>query len=222
MFSLAEKWGLRADAFNPCRHVEKYRERKLERFLSNDELARLGEVLLEAERTQTELPSVIAAIKLLLLTGCRLSEILNLRWDEVDVENQCLRLRESKTGAKIVYLPRYAMEVLSEIERKDNNPFVIVGAKVGARLVNLQKPWRRIRSKVGLQDVRIHDLRHSFASAAAASGLSLPIIGALLGHSQPQTTQRYAHLAGDPLREAVNITAGRLAALVKGEGRSVG
>jgi integrase len=211
MFNLAEQWGLRPDNSNPCRHVEKYKERKIERFLSNEELARLGEVLAEAERTQTEMPSVIAALRLLLFTGCRLSEILTLRWDEVDLENQCLRLRESKTGAKVVYLPSAAIEVLSVIEQQDNNPFVIVGAKRGSHLVNLQKPWRRIRANAGLEDVRIHDLRHSFASVAAASGLSLPIIGALLGHTQPQTTQRYAHLVGDPLREAVDLIGSRIA-----------
>jgi integrase len=211
MFNLAEKWGLRPDGSNPCRHVEKFKERKIERFLSNEELARLGEVLAEAELTQTEMPSVIAALRLLLFTGCRLSEILTLSWDEVDLENQCLRLRESKTGAKVIYLPPPAIEVLSAIERKDDNPFVIMGAKRRSHLVNLQKPWRRIRQLAGLEDVRIHDLRHSFASVAAASGLSLPIIGALLGHTQPQTTQRYAHLAADPLRQAADQIAGKIA-----------
>jgi len=211
MFNLAEKWGLRSDGSNPCRHVEKYRERKIERFLSNKELARLGEVLAEAERTQTEMPSVIAALRLLLFTGCRLSEILTLHWDEVDLENQCLRLRESKTGAKVVYLPPPAIEVLSTIERQDDNPFVIMGAKRASHLVNLQKPWRRIRAKASLEDVRIHDLRHSFASVAAASGLSLPIIGALLGHNQPATTARYAHLAADPMKQAAATTGGQIA-----------
>jgi integrase len=211
MFNLAEKWGLRSDGSNPCRHVEKYKERKIERFLSNEELAQLGEVLNEAERTQTEMPSAISAIRLLLFTGCRLSEILTLQWDEVDTDNHCLRLRESKTGAKVVFLPPSAVEVLNAIERQDDNPHVIVGAKHGSHLVNLQKPWRRIRAKAGLEDVRIHDLRHSFASMAAASGLSLPMIGALLGHTQPQTTQRYAHLAADPMKEAAAVTGSRIA-----------
>jgi len=217
MFNLAEKWGLRPDGSNPCRHVEKYKERKVERFLSNDELSRLGEALNEAERTQTEMPSVIAAIRLLLFTGCRLSEILTVQWDEVDLEKQCLRLRESKTGAKIVYLPPPALEVLEDIERQEDNPFVIVGAKPGSHLVNLQKPWRRIRAKADLDDVRIHDLRHSFASVAASSGLSLPMIGALLGHTQPQTTQRYAHLANDPVKAANERVGTALAGMMKGE-----
>ncbi len=222
MFNLAEKWSLRPDGSNPCRHIEKYKERKIERFLSSDELARLGEVLNEVERTRTEMPSVIPAIRLLLFTGCRLSEILTLQWDDVDLENQCLRLRESKTGAKVVYLPPAAIEVLEEIERHENNPYVIAGAKPGSHLVNLQKPWQRIRAMADLDDVRIHDLRHSFASVAVASGLSLPMIGALLGHTQPQTTQRYAHLAADPLRQATNMIGKRIAAAIMGDdgGRS--
>jgi integrase len=199
MFNLAEKWGLRADGTNPCRHVEKYRERKVERFLSGEELARLGEVLAEAGRTGSELPSVIAAIRLLLLTGCRLNEILTLRWADVDFGQRALRIRESKTGAKTVYLSDPALEVLQSIKRAPGNPHVIVGEKSGSHIVNLRKPWYRLRAEAGLSDVRIHDLRHTYASYAAASGLSLPIIGALLGHTQPQTTARYAHLANVPL-----------------------
>lgn len=211
MFNLAEKWGLRPDGSNPCRHVERYRERKLERFLSNAELARLGAVLNEAERTRTESPSAIAAVRLLLFTGCRLSEILTLCWQHVDLEQGVLRLPESKTGAKVVYLPPAALEVLQGIDRVEGNSYVVVGAKPGAHLVNLTKPWHRIRAKAGLDDVRIHDLRHSFASMAAAGGLSLPIIGALLGHTQAATTQRYAHLAANPLKQASELTGKRIA-----------
>jgi integrase len=216
MLNLAEKWGLRLDGTNPCRHVEKYPERKLERFLTADELARLGETLLQAEQTRTELPSALAALRLLLFTGCRLSEILTLRWDYVDLDAKCLRLPDSKTGAKTVYLSEPALEVLNSIERTSGNPFVIAGARPSSHLINLRKPWGRIRAKADLPDVRIHDLRHSFASVAVAGGLSLPTIGALLGHSQPATTHRYAHLAGDPLREATNLIGRRLAtALLK-------
>lgn len=212
MFNLAEKWGLRPDGSNPCRHVEKYKERRMERFLSNDELARLGEVLAEVECTGTELPSAIAAIRLLLFTGCRRSEVLTLKWEHVDFERHCLRLPESKTGAKTVYLSPPALEVLTGMERQEGNPYVIRGAKPGSHLVNLTKPWHRIRAKAGLDDVRIHDLRHSFASVAVAGGLSLPLIGALLGHTQPQTTARYAHLAADPLRQATELVGRRIAA----------
>jgi integrase len=211
MFTLAEKWGLRPDGTNPCRHVERNPERKLERFLSETELARLAEVLVEAERTRTELPSALAAIRLLLFTGARLSEILTLKWEHVDMEGKCLHIPDSKTGAKTIYLPPTGLEVLDSLEQHKDNPYVIVGAKHGSHLVNLRKPWGRIRGRAKLDDVRIHDLRHSFASMAVAGGLSLPMIGALLGHTQPTTTQRYAHLAGDPLQQAVNIAGGRIA-----------
>ena len=220
MFNLAEKWGLRPDVSNPCRHLEKYRERKLERFLSEAELARLGDVLNEAERFGSERPSVIAAIRLLIFTGCRLSEILTLRWEYVDFERQVLRLPESKTGQKVVPLNAPARELLTGMTR-DPSGWVIPGAKIGAHLVNLEKPWRRIRAKAGLDDVRLHDLRHSFASFGAASGLSLPIIGALLGHTQAATTKRYAHLADDPLRQASEAVGQRIAAAMKGESGEV-
>ncbi len=212
MFTLAEKWELRPDGTNPCRHVDRNPERKLERFLSEAELARLAETLAEAERTRTEMPSVLAAIRILLFTGARLSEILTLGWEHVDMEGQCLRLPDSKTGAKVVYLPPAALEILADLDRSDDNPYVITGAKKGSHLVNLRKPWGRIRAKAGLDDVRIHDLRHSFASMAVAGGLTLPVIGALLGHTQPATTARYAHLADDPLKQAANLTGARIAA----------
>jgi integrase len=215
MFNLAEIWGLRPDGSNPCRHVEKFKENKLERFLSEAELARLAEVLAEAERTRTELPSALAAIRLLLFTGARLSEILTLRWEHVDMDGQCLRIPDSKTGAKTIYLPAGGLEVLNGLPQGDDNPYVIAGAKPGSHLVNLRKPWGRIRARAKLDDVRLHDLRHSFASMAVAGGLSLPVIGALLGHTQPTTTQRYAHLADDPLKQAANIAGGRIAAAMK-------
>ena len=211
MLNLAEKWGLRPDHSNPSRHVERYAERNLERFLSAEEMGRLGDALTKAERTQTELPSAIAALRLLAFTGCRLSEILTLRWDQVDLERTCIRLTESKTGAKVVYLSPPAIEVLNGIERSDTNIWVIAGAKPGAHLVNLRKPWHRLRARAGLDDVRLHDLRHSFASVGAARGLSLPMIGALLGHRQSKTTERYAHLADDPLRAANNAIGAHIA-----------
>ena len=220
MFTLAEKWDLRPDGTNPCRHVERYPERKFERFLSETELARLAGVLDEAERTRTEFPSALAAIRLLLFTGARLSEILTLKWEDVHMEDQCLRLPDSKTGAKTIYLPPPALEILSGLKRQEENPYVVVGAKPGQHLVNLRKPWGRIRKRAGLDDVRLHDLRHSFASMAVAGGLSLPMIGALLGHSQPATTARYAHLADDPLKQAANLTGARIAAAMKGGARS--
>lgn len=210
IFNLCEFWGLRPDGTNPCRHVQKYRERKVERYLSDVELGRLGSVLAHVEFSGTELPSVVPAIRLLLLTGCRLSEILTLRWSEVDLDAHQIKLSDSKTGAKIVYLAPAVTDLLRSLVPLQGNPFVIPGEKPGSHLVNLRKPWYRIRAKAELNDVRIHDLRHTFASVAAADGHSLPVIGALLGHTQPQTTQRYAHLAANPMQAAVTSTASRL------------
>jgi integrase len=209
-FNWCEKNSHRPDGSNPCRHVSKYRERRNERYLSAEELARLGGALSSAEIAGTS-PFIIGAIRLLALTGARLSEILTLRWENVDVENACLRLPDSKTGQKSIYLNAPALDVLNSLPRLDGNPHVIAGERPAAHWVNLQKPWRRIRRAAGLDDVRIHDLRHSFASVAAASGQSLHVIGALLGHSQPQTTSRYAHLAADPLRAANDAVGSRIA-----------
>jgi integrase len=216
MMNLAEQWGLRPDGSSPTRHVRKYRETKRERYLSMEELQRLGRALAESQTTGTESPFALAAIGLLALTGARLTEILTLRWAEVDLERQVLRLPDSKTGAKTIYLNDAAMDLLRTMPRLAGNPYVVAGAKKGARLVNLQKPWRRIRARAGLEDVRIHDLRHSFASIAAGAGLSLPVIGKLLGHTQPVTTARYAHLAADPLHTASNLVGAQIfAALTK-------
>lgn len=153
---------------------------------------------------------VAAAIRLLIFTGARLGEILSLRWDYVDLEGGRLLLPDSKTGGKTVYLNSLSLDVLKLLPRADGNPHVIVGKKPGEHLVNLRKPWYRIREHAGLDDVRIHDLRHSFASFAVAEGLSLPVIGKLLGHRNASTTERYAHLADDPIRSANELVARRL------------
>jgi integrase len=212
MFSLAEMWGLRLDGSNPRRHIRKYPEHKRERFLSAAELKRLGDVLNEMAAERIELASAIAAVKLLVLTGCRLNEIVKLKWENVDIEAGALRLPDSKSGAKVVHLGNAAVAVLREIERMPFNPHVIAGTRPGQPLSDLQPFWQRARARAGLKDVRIHDLRHTFASVAVAAGQGLPMIGKLLGHTQVQTTARYAHLAGDPVRAAANDISGILSA----------
>jgi integrase len=212
MFNLAEMWGLRPDGSNPRRHIRKYPEQKRERFLSAGELRRLGHVLGEMESERLELPSAIAAVRLLVLTGCRLNEIMKLRWEHVDLADAMLRLPESKTGAKVVHLGQAVINLLRDIGREPFNLFVITGTCPGKPLSDLQPFWQRLRARAGLKDVRLHDLRHTFASVAVASGQGLPMIGKLLGHSQVQTTARYAHLAGDPVRAAANDVSEAVAA----------
>lgn len=211
MFNLAEMWGLRPEGSNPRKHIKKYPEEKRERFLSAAELRRVGQVLREMEEEGIELPSAIAAVRLLILTGCRLGEIMTLKWEYVDFGGKALRLPDSKTGAKVVHLGQPAVEVLQKIERVEKNPWVIVGTKPGARLSDLQPFWQRVRARAGLKDVRIHDLRHTFASTAVTAGQGLPMIGKLLGHTQVQTTARYAHLAADPVKDAAERVASNLA-----------
>lgn len=206
MLTQAEIWGMRPEGINPCLRVKRFKEKKRERFLSSEEMARLAESLDEEAK---EAPSAAAAFRLLILTGCRLGEIQKLKWRDVDFEREEIRLSDSKTGQRTVYLSPQGIALLKSIPRKEDNPYVIVGLEDGAYLTDLQKPWRRVRARAGLDDVRIHDLRHTFAANAAASGLSLPMIGKLLGHTQAQTTARYAHLAADPVRKA-NADVARL------------
>lgn len=194
-----EDAGYRPEQSNPCRGVAKYRQNKIERYLTSDEFARLGKVLDDLERNGSEDLYAVAAVRLLLLTGARLNEILTLRWSYIDAERQALRLPDSKTGQKTIRLGTAALAILKTVPRVKDNPYVIVGKLEGSHLVNLQKPWRNIRTLAGIPDVRIHDMRHTFASQAAANGASLPMIGKLLGHTQAQTTARYTHLAEDPI-----------------------
>ncbi|CAL4869982.1 Tyrosine recombinase XerC (plasmid) [Asticcacaulis sp. MM231] len=207
LFNLAEVWNIRPDGSNPCLHVKKYPERKRARFLSVEEYKALGQALHEAEHGQTETASAINAIRLLMLTGCRLNEIMTLRWDDVYLADYELRLPDSKTGAKTVHIGQSVVDILVKIERINSNPYVITGKNERRPLTDLQHPWRRIRAAAGLPDVRIHDLRHSFASGALALGEGLPMIGKLLGHSQVQTTARYAHLANAPIKVAASRIA---------------
>jgi integrase len=214
IFNLAELWGLRPDGSNPCRHVKRYVEEKRERFLTPEEMTRLGEVLRQVEQDGSETASAVAAIRLLALTGCRLSEILTLKWDYIGED--AFHLPDSKTGRRKIYVGEAVIDVLAKIERLPDNPYVITGRKPGARLTDLQHPWQRIRKRAGLEDVRIHDLRHSFASGAIAIGETLPVLGKLLGHRVVQTTARYAHLAADPAKAAADRISSSLATAING------
>ena len=211
MFNLAEMWGLRPDGTNPRRHIKKYPEKKRERYLTPEETKRLGNTLKTLEEEEIESLSAIHCIKLLLLTGCRLSEIQTMKWEYIKWDKHEIHLPDSKTGAKTVYISEQVIQLLRHIKHHLDtpigNPYVIYGKIEDAHLTDMQKPWRRIRKRALLPDVRIHDLRHSFASYAASQGMSLQMIGKLLGHTQVQTTARYAHLMADPIKEAAGQVA---------------
>ena len=232
-FELAETWGYRPGNTNPCRRVTRFREKRRERFLSASEFAALGETLRMAEegplvhknrRNAVRVnPQAILAIRLLIFTGARVSEVLALRWEWINWDAQRAELPDSKTGAKHLILPAPALELLRNIDRPvDDIGFVVRGGRNGSNpkvpLTNYKDPWLTIRSTAGLDDVRIHDLRHSFASVAASGGMSLPLIGGLLGHSNPATTARYAHLADDPKQAAAAKISGQIKAAMAGTG----
>jgi integrase len=237
LYGFAAKRKLVRDGFNPARGIEKYPEKGRERFLTSDELGRLGDAIREAEtiglpwtvddtkpkakhapkeanrRTVID-PFAAAAIRLLLLTGARLREILGLKWEYVDFERGLLLLPDSKTGAKSIILNAPALSVLAGLKRV--GAYVIAGQAAGTQdekpRADLNRPWRSIAARAGVVGMRIHDLRHTHASFGAGAGLGLPIIGKLLGHARASTTQRYAHLDTDPLRRASDHIGARLAA----------
>jgi integrase len=233
MFGLAEAWGLRPEGSNPVRHIERYPERKMERFLSSAELGRIGAVLKRAEterivpskganqnvREGGESPYLIAALRLLMLTGARRDEILSAKWEYFDHERAALRVPDSKTGAKVVPLGAPALALLAELEalRVEGNPYILAGRVQGQHLVNIDDFWRAVCRAADIKACRVHDLRHSFASVGAASGDSLLLIGKLLGHSQPQTTNKYAHLSDNPVRAAADRISGAIAAAMNGQ-----
>ena len=218
---------------NPAKGVDRFKEAKRERFLTSEEFGRLGDALREGEtvglpyevdetkpkaknapkpenrRTKLD-PYAVAAIRLLILTGARLREILEAKWEHVDFERGLLLLPDSKTGAKTVYLSTAALQLIRDLPRIERNPYLIPGAEEGAPRADLNRPWRAVIAAAGLKGVRIHDLRHSFASFGAGASLGLPVIGKLLGHTQPATTARYAHLDADPMRRAVETIGAQI------------
>jgi integrase len=215
VMSFAVARGLRDD--NPVRGVKKPPVQRMERFLSEAEIARLGEAL-DAEAKATNDPYPTAAIRLLLLTGCRRSEIVGLRWEWIDFERAMIFLPDSKTGQKPIYLNAPALDVLEKLPRQLGNPHVVCGHRDGGAFVGLHKVWGRVRTAAGLQGVRLHDLRHSFASIGAAGNNSLLILGKLLGHRHAATTERYSHLSADPMRQAAEAIGQRINTALAGKG----
>jgi len=239
MYTFAGRAGIIAEGMNPARKIEQFKERRRERFLTAEELMRLGAAIREAETkgipwnvdetkptakhlskaknrfTKVD-PFAVAAIRLLLFTGCRLREILNLQWEQVDLERGLLFLADSKTGRKTVILNAPALAVLAGLDRLGS--YVVPGDDPEKPRVDLKRPWEAVAKRAGLSGVRLHDLRHTYASFGAGGGLGLPIIGKLLGHNQASTTQRYAHLDADPLRRASEAIGGRIAAALGGRG----
>ena len=212
MLNLAEAWGLLPAGGNPCRFVPRYRTRRPERFLTGDELRRLGRTL-DALEVEGRIPvHAAAALRLLMLTGCRRGEILTLRWEDVDLDAGELRLADSKTGPRTVALSPGAARVLAALPRVPGTPWVVAGHRPGTRLTHITHYWYRTRERAGLGDVRLHDLRHSFASRALALGEDLTMIGKLLGHGKIRTTARYAHLARNSVRDSAARVAASIAA----------
>jgi integrase len=236
MYAFAGRAGIVPEGTNPARGIDKFKESRRERFLTGLELEQLGSAIREAETTgipwtvdetkstskhipklkrSTKIePSAAAALRLLLFTGCRLREILHLRWEHVDIERGCLFLPDSKSGRKTVILNAPALAVFNSLER--TGPYVVPGDDPEQPRHGLKRPWDAVTKQAGLVGVRLHDLRHTFASFGAGGGLGLPIIGRLLGHAQPATTARYAHLDNDPLRRASEAIAGSISAALEG------
>lgn len=220
LMSLAEAWEWRAAGDNPCKHVEKFKEKARERYLTGEELSRLGAALNEMVESGELTREAATAVRLLLLTGARLNEILTARWEWVNMERFTIDLPDSKTGKKPIYMSAAAIALLEEqrgATRDPDSPFILPGRTRGKPLNNLSKPWARVCERIGLTGVRLHDLRHTAASVAVGTGATLPLIGKLLGHRQAQTTQRYAHVDADPALVAANQLGDAMMSAMSGQ-----
>ncbi|MCK0097620.1 site-specific integrase [Yoonia sp. F2084L] len=209
MLNLAEDWGLRPINTNPARKIKKYPEVEKKRYLDDDEQVRLGQVMGEMLQADEISRYVFAAFYLLLLTGCRLSEIQKLKWAYVTRTH--LELPDSKTGRRRIPLPREAYQLVQSLDRREDNPYVILGDHGLSHYNDLQKPWRKIRARARLDDVRLHDLRHTYASVAVTNGIDPFMLKEILGHKNLSTTLRYAHLSDDAVQKAAGQIANRMA-----------
>ena len=205
MMGYAEQLGMRPRGSNPCRGTPRYKRKLVDRFLSAREFNRLAGSLRNFEESN---PIAVQAIRLLIYTGARHGEVVGLRWEWVQPPR--LMLPDSKTGAKIVYLNRQAQAVLDAMPNKADTGLVFSSLR-GDKPIALSPIWHEIRRHAALPDVRLHDLRHSFASIAIADGISLVVIGKLLGHALAETTERYAHLADEAIADAAKRISGSLA-----------
>jgi len=217
MVEMAIRWGLRKDGVNPAKRVKKTKERGRTRYLQGSETADLSRALDEVEKENRVTPYAIAAIRLLIFSGARASEVLGLEWSWIDFTEGVARLPDSKTGAKTLHLSAPALQVIARLPRVEGNPHLIVGRIEGEPLTlwGLSQIWTVVRSRAGIDDVHLHDLRHSYASTLVGAGVSLAIIGGLLGHASPATTQRYAHLQSGPLKAASTAAGASISAAMK-------
>jgi integrase len=243
LFRAAWNWSVSEELIeipNPAAGIKKFKEQSVERYLSTEELVRLGKALEEAEtvglpyfvdetkpkakhaskpvnrRTVVD-PFAVGAIRLLLFTGARRDEILKARWSDFDAERGLLMLPDSKTGKKTIYLSAAALAVMVKLPRVEGHPYIFPGLIANKPRVDLNKPWFAVKRAAKLEGLRLHDLRHTFASFGAGSSMGLPLIGKLLGHNQPSTTARYSHLAADPLRRAADTIGATIEAAMSGE-----
>lgn len=207
MLNLAEEWGLRPEGSNPVKYIKSFPSKSKERFLNQQELVRLNNAINESAET----PHVKALFKLLMLTGARLREIMHAKWEWVDFDRKILNLPDSKTGKKPIRLSDQAIHILKDLPRINDNPYIIIGKNAGEPLKEPKKQWKRICQAANLEDVRIHDLRHTFASKCVENGIPLQVVGKLLGHSNIRTTERYAHLVEDHIRQATENVGAKFA-----------
>ena len=207
-FKKAEDWEYLPPKSNPCTGVRKYKENRKQRFLSQLELKRLEGSLIQQAKEQKGSVCTVNAILLILYTGCRLGEVLNLRWDSVHLKDRYIYLDDTKTGESARPLNQKAIDLLTSLTPKEGNPYVFYGKVPGKPLAEVKTAWRAILKRAGIKNFRIHDLRHSFASFALKEGVDLYTVSKLLGHKNIATTTRYAHLELGHLKEATNKVAG--------------
>ncbi|WP_172449730.1 tyrosine-type recombinase/integrase [Porphyrobacter sp. HT-58-2] len=200
----AEEWGYRVENTNPCYGIRQNRKNHRNRFLSDDELARLGAVLARARAGEDRTEQAYAsAILLLVLTGCRVGEILSLQWS--DVKGHRLHLRDSNTGPKTVWLGDEARDSILSVPRCGKNTSIFWNWRYLRPIQTIHSPWAKFRHEAQLKDVRPHDLRHTYASHAVMGRESLPMIGRLLGHATVKSTSRYAHFEDAHLLDAAEV-----------------